>query len=93
VYYVSFEDPLPQKLAIGLSTLKSVCCCDPSKRNEDVCPLCVEHAVEVARRVPMLTKEGSSLKCRVNGSIMDEENYPVVLPSKHIYSISALSAS
>lgn len=41
----------------------------------------------------MLTKEGSCLKCRVNGSIMDHENYPVVLPSKYIYSSSALSAS
>ena len=41
----------------------------------------------------MLTKEESSLKCRVNGSIMDNENYPVVLPSKHIYSYSALKAS
>ncbi len=47
----------------------------------------------IAKRIPMLTKEASCLKCRVNGSIMDNENYPVALPSSHIYSLSTLTAS
>lgn len=50
----------------------------------------MEPAVTLSSRVPMLTKESSCLICRANGSIMDHENYPVVLPSKYIYSISAL---
>lgn len=47
----------------------------------------------MAERIPMLTKESSSLKCRINQSIMDEENYPVALPSGNIYSVSGLNAS
>ena len=62
---------LPVKLSIGFSALKSMCCTDHCRRNDEVCPICSEDAYVVGKRVPMLTKEESSLKCRVNGSIMD----------------------
>ena len=39
----------------------------------------------------MLTKESSTLKCRINQSIMNEENYPLALPSGNIYSVSGLN--
>ena len=93
IYCLSFEPALPEKLAVSFSALKSVCCHKTNKRNGEVCPVCVDNSVEVAGRIPMLTKEGSSPNCRVNGSVMDHENYPMMLPSKHIYSISALRAS
>lgn len=75
---------------MGLSALKTVCCSDEDKRNPEVCPVCADNAEALTVRVPMLTREGSCLICRVNGSIMDHENYPVALPSKYIYSVSAL---
>ena len=84
---------MPLKLTIGFSALKCLCCNDANKRNIEVCPFCEVDAVIASNRVPLLTKEGSYLKCRVNGSIMNHENYPVALPSKHIYSISALMSS
>lgn len=92
IYLVSFESGFEGEVAVGVSTLKTVCCGGQS-RNAEVCPLCGETARVLTAGVPMLTKESSSLKCRINNTIMDEENYPVALPSGHIYSISGLTAT
>ena len=71
-YAVSFDQTFSRYLSLGFSALKSVCCSCQQKRNPDICPLCVELSTKITSRIPMLTAETSSLKCRVNGSIMDE---------------------
>ena len=38
----------------------------------------------------MLQKNQSSLICKINGSVMDDKNYPIVLPDGHVYSLSGL---
>jgi macrophage erythroblast attacher len=83
---------LERHLAIGLSALKTACCNKPDEERDDrICPICSKNVSVLSGGIPMLTKEASMLKCRINQSIMDEKNYPVALPNGHIYSISGLS--
>jgi len=44
----------------------------------------------VFKGIPLLTRNQSSLICRLNGSVMDHDNYPMILPSNQIYSLSGL---
>jgi hypothetical protein len=44
----------------------------------------------VMRQIPGTMKNESSLICRINGSLMNEVNYPIMLPSREVYSLSGL---
>lgn len=90
IYGVSLESVLERHLSVGISALKSICCCREELRNQEVCPICTPLPNLLGKSIPQLTKSVSSLKCRINHSIMDEVNYPVALPSGHVYSISGL---
>ena len=41
----------------------------------------------------MIARNQSSLKCRINGSLMGGNNYPVVMPDGNIYSLSGLEST
>lgn len=38
----------------------------------------------------MIMRNQSSLQCRINNSLMNGNNYPVVLPNGNVYSYSGL---
>lgn len=44
------------------------------------------------KQIPATLKNESSLICRIDGSLMDESNYPVVLPNGQVYGIGGLRA-
>lgn len=54
------------------------------------CPVCSSDLYQLASRLPPAPRAQSRLRCRITGSIMDEDNRPLALPNGYIYSGQAL---
>ncbi|KYQ90022.1 lissencephaly type-1-like protein [Tieghemostelium lacteum] len=74
----------------GLSALKTETCSEHDDYNIN-CPLCNEQFHTLAEPLPVSLKSHSSLVCRITGEIMNEDNYPMVLPNGNVYSKNALT--
>jgi macrophage erythroblast attacher len=73
----------------GLSSFKSPACYQLESKNHN-CPACAPFLSEFASTLPFSHHESSYLVCRLSGDIMDENNYPMVLPNGQLYSKNAL---
>ncbi|KAJ3296951.1 GID complex subunit containing RING finger motif [Rhizoclosmatium sp. JEL0117] len=81
---------LHTSLQAGLAALKTPQCYDPETRNVN-CPVCNASVYGVlAEGVPFSHHVNSCLVCRITGEIMDEGNFPMVLPNGYVYSQKAL---
>eukprot|EP01102_Stenamoeba_stenopodia_P008643 TRINITY_DN2511_c0_g1_i1.p1 TRINITY_DN2511_c0_g1~~TRINITY_DN2511_c0_g1_i1.p1 ORF type:complete len:546 (-),score=131.93 TRINITY_DN2511_c0_g1_i1:220-1857(-) len=54
------------------------------------CPICHPLLKELARALPFSHHVNSSLMCSLTGRVMDEDNFPYVLPNGHVYSRIAI---
>ncbi|OCH85764.1 hypothetical protein OBBRIDRAFT_797832 [Obba rivulosa] len=74
----------------GLASLKLPGCYDPDTKNVD-CPVCDPALGRLAEEVPLSHHVNSTIVCRLNGRIMDEDNMPLAFPvSGQVYSKEAL---
>ncbi|KAJ3416833.1 GID complex subunit containing RING finger motif [Chytridiales sp. JEL 0842] len=77
-------------LQAGLAALKTPMCYQPSNCNIN-CPVCSPDLFgHLAETLPNAHHLNSCLVCRISGSIMNEDNPPMVLPNGYVYSYKAL---
>ena len=80
------QQPLLETLiACGITALKTPFCSADNKTGYN-CPICTEEVFPLAKDLPYTTKSASNLICRILGVIMDENNPPIVLPNKQVFS-------
>ena len=72
-------------IAAGITALKTPFC-EKGNKNGYNCPICTEEVFPLAKSLPYTTKSSSNLICRILGAVMDENNPPVVLPNRQVYS-------
>ena len=72
-------------VAAGITALKTPFCESGSKAGFD-CPVCSEDVFPLAKSLPYTAKTSSNLICRILGTVMDENNPPVVLPNRQVFS-------
>jgi len=87
---LSLNSLLEITLQTGLSALKTPQCGQPETSNVD-CPTCYPLMNHVAQSVTPTERTRSCLVCRIDGSVMDENNTPLVLPNGYLYSKNALT--
>ena len=68
----------------GYSALKTPSCYVEDTKNVN-CPACTTFLHDFGQSLPLSHRESSYLVCRITGDIMDENNYPMVLPNGQIY--------
>eukprot|EP01133_Synstelium_polycarpum_P003504 gene3504-4003_t len=76
-------------LQSGLSVLKTEQCGEPDSKNVN-CPICDPSFKSLAQPLPVSLHSHSSLICRINGELMDEDNPPMVLPNGNVYCRNAM---
>eukprot|EP00048_Salpingoeca_helianthica_P021201 m.10920 g.10920 ORF g.10920 m.10920 type:complete len:378 (-) comp5697_c0_seq1:106-1239(-) len=74
----------------GLSLLKTAACTQPDQHSID-CPACSEHLAPLAACVKATRRNNSVIVCRHLGTVMDDENPPMMLPNGHVYSRKAIA--
>ncbi|EGC35819.1 hypothetical protein DICPUDRAFT_151775 [Dictyostelium purpureum] len=89
LHSLSTRSLLDISLQSGLSVLKTSLCGDHNSANIQ-CPLCDEAWRKLAISLPVSLQSHSSLVCRISGEIMNDENYPMVLPNGNVYSKNSL---
>lgn len=72
IYHIDFNSHLDKTIAIGVSVLKTVCCSHSETKNPQICPICEPKTNKFSQKIPMIARNESSLKCRINQSIMNE---------------------
>ncbi|CAG8509698.1 15660_t:CDS:2, partial [Dentiscutata erythropus] len=78
-------------LQAGLSALKTPMCYQHENKNID-CPVCSPDTLgALAKDLPMNHHVNSTLVCRISKKIMNEDNYPMILPNGCAYSRDALA--
>ncbi|CAG8483019.1 12021_t:CDS:2 [Cetraspora pellucida] len=78
-------------LQAGLSALKTPMCYQHDNKNID-CPVCSPDTLgTLAKGLPMNHHVNSTLVCRISKKIMNEDNYPMILPNGCAYSHDALA--
>ncbi|CAG8813725.1 28280_t:CDS:2, partial [Gigaspora margarita] len=78
-------------LQAGLSALKTPMCYQHENKNID-CPVCSPDTLgTLAKDLPMNHHVNSTLVCRISKKIMNEDNYPMILPNGFAYSRDALA--
>ena len=97
IYRIPFTTLFDKTLGIGVSVIKTAECCKSSTyspiSNGRQCPVCSTEVRRLAKNIPMVLQNASSLICRINWSLMNEQNYPIVLPNGQIYSLSGLQST
>ena len=88
IYQISFIAKFDKIIGIGISVLKSISCQDEKYAYD--CPTCSPSIQKLTQSIPMVMRNQSSLKCRINNSVMGGNNHPIMLPNGHIYSLSGL---
>ncbi|KAI8855173.1 CTLH/CRA C-terminal to lish motif domain-containing protein [Chytridium lagenaria] len=87
---LTFQPLLLTSLQAGLTALKTPMCYEPSNQNVN-CPVCTADLFGVvAEKLPHAHHVNSCLVCKISGSIMNEDNPPMVLPNGNVYSAKAL---
>jgi macrophage erythroblast attacher len=89
LYSLSYQPMLTMKLEAGLSALKSPMCYQIENKNMN-CPVCSDLLGELAKSLPYSHHINSCIVCRISGEIMDENNYPMMLPNGNVYSYKSL---
>ncbi|EIW78394.1 hypothetical protein CONPUDRAFT_108277 [Coniophora puteana RWD-64-598 SS2] len=82
------EPLLHLALYAGLASLK-LPGCGVEPKNVD-CPTCDPHVNVLAKDVPFSHHTNSTIVCRINGKIMDEDNPPMAFPNGQVYSRDSL---
>ncbi|XP_049848383.1 E3 ubiquitin-protein transferase MAEA-like [Schistocerca gregaria] len=88
LYGIPLQPLLFIVIKAGLVSLKTPKC-GKEPINQD-CPACMPELSEVVKQIPIASKFTSSLVCPISKCVMDENNFPMVLPSGNVYSRSAL---
>ncbi|KAI9207108.1 CTLH/CRA C-terminal to lish motif domain-containing protein [Polychytrium aggregatum] len=84
------QPSLKTSLQAGLCALKSLACFEAKSQNLN-CPVCsVESFGALAQSLPNSHHVISCIVCPISGSIMNEDNEPLVLPNGYAYSSVAL---
>ncbi|KAM9967814.1 hypothetical protein ACTFIW_001901 [Dictyostelium discoideum] len=89
LHSLSTKSMLDISLQSGLSVLKTSSCGNESTFNVN-CPLCDPSFRALATSLPVSLQSHSSLVCRITGEIMNEDNYPMVLPNGNVFSKRAI---
>ncbi|CAO3645772.1 unnamed protein product [Cunninghamella blakesleeana] len=77
-------------LQAGLSALKTTQCYQHENKNVN-CPVCDETTFgPLAEKLPLSHHVNSTVVCRISGTIMNEDNPPMLLPNGRVYSYEAL---
>lgn len=76
------ESLLSINIQAGLSALKTPLC--RHDVNPD-CPVCVEPLGELAKSLPFSHHSVSCIICSRDRELMDENNFPMILPNGHVY--------
>jgi len=87
---LSFNSLLEITVQTGVSALKTPRCGQTETSNID-CPTCYPLINHVVQGVTPTERTRSCLVCRIDGSVMDENNTPLVLPNGYLYSKNALT--
>ncbi|KAG1045497.1 hypothetical protein G6F25_000753 [Rhizopus arrhizus] len=78
-------------LQAGLSALKTPQCYEHENKNVN-CPVCDSDTLgKLAEKLPLSHHVNSTLVCRISGKIMNEDNPPMLLPNRRVYSQNALN--
>lgn len=81
--------PLVVALAAGVAALKTPFCSLPEHQAPS-CPVCCGPIRGLATRLPSCQRSRSAVTCRLSGTLLDEDNPPLVLPSGHVYAEAAV---
>lgn len=87
-YQMTIEPILDVILKIGISCLKTTHCY--GNKPSINCPICRDDINQISKSFPYVLKTNSSLLCPYSKKIMDESNYPMVLPNGNVYSIETI---
>ena len=73
----------------GLCAMKTPFC---NKEGTTVsqCPACDIDFLSITEQLPYSLPTTSHLLCRMNGSVMNQDNPPMLLPNNEVYSYNAL---
>ncbi|KAI8915347.1 CTLH/CRA C-terminal to lish motif domain-containing protein [Powellomyces hirtus] len=83
---------LVMTLQAGLSALKTPSCYNEEDRTIN-CPICAADTFgRLAEDLPCAHHVNSCIVDRISGTIMDEDNPPMVLPNGYVYSTKSLQA-
>lgn len=74
----------------GLSLLKTPACSQPDQRSLD-CPACSENLRPLAGCLTAARRNNSMIVCRHLGTVMDDDNPPLMLPNGRVYSRRAIA--
>ncbi|EGR34258.1 macrophage erythroblast attacher, putative [Ichthyophthirius multifiliis] len=83
---ITSNSQLKVSLQAGLSTLKTINCCNPKYQCPDKCPICTPNIQKLCENVPSTHKSFSTLICRITNEVMNENNYPMVLNNNQVIS-------
>ena len=72
-----------------MSVLRTISCCDDEEYLD--CPTCSPSIKKLVSTIPMIMRNQSSILCPINKSLIQGNNYPIVLPNGNIYSSSGLN--
>jgi macrophage erythroblast attacher len=89
LYGMSSMPPLSLSIEIGLSAMKMPSCGHADTSASD-CPVCSTIGSSLAISLPLAQIGHSTLVCPITKRLMDEDNYPLVLPNGFVYSRQAL---
>jgi macrophage erythroblast attacher len=79
------ETTLEICLGCGLAALKTSQCYIPELQNRK-CPVCNNDVRPLAENLPYSHWDNSVIICSVTGEVMNEDNFPMLLPSGYICS-------
>jgi macrophage erythroblast attacher len=81
---------LELSLYSGLCSLKCTQCFLDRSKNTD-CPICDRETFgTLAKPLPYIQHNTSTLVCRISGKVMDDNNPPMALPNGYVYSQKAI---
>eukprot|EP01122_Echinamoeba_exundans_P014092 TRINITY_DN6314_c0_g1_i1.p1 TRINITY_DN6314_c0_g1~~TRINITY_DN6314_c0_g1_i1.p1 ORF type:complete len:392 (+),score=52.56 TRINITY_DN6314_c0_g1_i1:127-1302(+) len=89
LYGMMSMPPLNLAIEIGLSAMKMPSCGHAETATTD-CPVCSNIGSSLAVSLPLAQIGHSTLVCPITKRLMDEDNFPLVLPNGFVYSRQAL---
>jgi len=89
IFGMTKPSPLNITVQAGLAALKTPSCF-ANESPSCQCPVCDPAGQVLASGLPFSHRSQSILICRISGSMMNENNPPMMLPNGHIYSKNAL---
>lgn len=80
---------LALSLSSGLSAMKTTSCVADAKSSHNVnCPNCYPPLRKVAEKLPFSHRLNSCIVDRIDGTILDETNPPMVMPNGNTYGMN-----